>query len=343
MESNAVLPKIMKIHRIQRFRTLLPALILVLGHLNAEPDRWVSINTVNARPLALGGAFLAMGDDWASIQWNPAGFSCMPMHDSRYFTLRLNPLGIAVMTNGLSGVDSDLAPVALLMPGLAYRRERLCVGLLLGEENITDQRRLARSNILDGTRYEWSRDATISFRLAFSSRVSIGAAVQALIRHPDDGGTRWGYRYGLLVEPKSYLHVGLCYFNFDNRFANQRSTLESIHDETLNIGIAFSPWEALKFLIDIRNVSDENRMGTREPHFGMEINPFRIIAVRAGYFQTREAKRSAYSAGLGLLKDIELNGSWLSRMRLGVDATAIVQEQVSGNITWGFLSMYIQI
>jgi hypothetical protein len=317
-------------------------LLLALDTASAKMDRWVTLNTINSRPAAMGGAFIAMEDPWSAIHWNPAGIG-IPSDESCRISLRLNPAAPVIIIHDPQGVDNGMAPVALFVQGLSLANRRMSFGILPGEESISDIDRLKRSNPIDGRRYEWERNSDFAFNMKFSPRLSIGFALQAMIHHSDTGGIRWGYRYGILIKPKNNLNVGLCYFNMDNRYAYERMSVERIADETLNIGFAYQPLNPILFSADIRNVSDDGRGATRELHFGIEIQPIKNIFLRGGFFETREEKDSVWSGGIGFRKRALDPVNYIkSGIILGGDAAYLNRQHESGHISYCYFNIYLQ-
>ena len=58
----------------------------------AQSSRFFTLSNVKARPLAMGGAFMSITDDVASIDFNPAGYFLSENEDSRHVHLFLNPV-----------------------------------------------------------------------------------------------------------------------------------------------------------------------------------------------------------------------------------------------------------
>jgi len=313
-----------------------------LNKLDAHSVHWVTVNTVNARPIAMGGAFQAVEDRWAGIHWNPASFDYTPAEDQFRLTMRFNPLGPAVLINDSRGVDNGLSPIALCLPGLIFNFNPVSIGILTGEESLSNLSRLDKDSWIDGNQYEYSRYMDLAVRLRFASRVSMGVAVQAVYQNPDIGKIAWGYRYGILMKPKPYFHVGLCYYNFNNRVSNTQINLERIPDETLNIGFLFKPRSELSLSVDVRNVSDDHREATLEPHFGIEIIPCQQFSLRGGYFRNRNNCYSTYCTGIGFQCGLlDLGRQFLYNIQWGVDMSYIWEDQFSGIQEWGFFGIFI--
>ncbi|MFC1568604.1 hypothetical protein ACFL4L_00080 [bacterium] len=320
--------------------------VFVLGlcfqTLNANPQRWVTINTINARPIAMGGAFHGVEDLWAGIHWNPATLAYIQTESKTQFKIRLNALAPAILMKNARSVDKGISPIALFMPGIIFQFNRISIGILTGEESLAQLSRLERTSWLDASHYETSRNLDIAIRMRFAPRVSMGIAIESIEQYPEKGRKRWAYRYGILVKPKPYLQVGLCYYNFDNRISNTRMNLERLPDETLNIGIAIQPWSKMLLSADIRNVSDDQRDATLEPHMGIEIKPIEQLKLRGGFFHRQDIKRDTYSTGIGMQsKPVDWGTQFFSTVQWGVDASYVWENTMHQKNEWGFLSFYI--
>ena len=318
--------------------TLLICSLLSIQNSYTHITRWVTVNTINARPLALGGAFQAVEDDWASIHWNPASFTIPVQDGNKRFAVRLNPIGPVLLISDPRSVDHGFTPVSLCISGIRFQFRQFGIGLLTGEESLSNVSRLERATVISGKGYEWARSVDLAFHINFSPKVRLGAAVQSLIRQTH--GNKWGYRYGLLMQPKPYLQVGLCYYDMSDQYPDERLNLERIADETLNIGIVLKPFTSLLMTADIRNVSDEDAPTTREPHIGMEFSPLQQIALRAGYAYQIENDIPVYSCGLGVKCNPvhSLPGiSW------GFDIAYVLEKENVDNIGWGILGVFLEL
>lgn len=326
---------------MKRFLTFICILYTSVTYSNSI--RWVNVNTINSRPIAMGGAFQAIEDCWAAIYWNPATLVCNTIENHNFYRIRFNPFGIIELIKNKKDVDHDISPLAVCFPGVILEFNRICIGLLLGEESLANINRFEEEpSFWDARDYEWARNLEFSVRLKFAPRVSLGASIHANTLRKDDGGIKLGYRYGLLVKPKSYLHVGICYYNFPNSRADERINLERLPDETLNVGIAYQPVPQLLLSIDIRNVSDGGQLASLEPHFGIEIHPLSIFSFRTGYYQ-KNNELPVYSAGVGLKRQRQLFGtSFLSNVSYGIDATYVMEKQSNTTIRWCLLGVFIE-
>ncbi len=305
----------------------------------------VTLSTVRARSLSVGGAFVSIQDDLASLDFNPAGFSIAPISERTQVSLFLNPLGSLLIIKNQGNYSDWITPVGWIVRGGGISFGKLNVGFLWGEETLNNEKSLARSDILDASFYEWQTNASFGFSLALAPRVSIGMAGELFFRNIEKKEVKFGYRYGIILHPRSNMSFGLCYFDLPNEYANDRMVLERIADETLNIGISYSPWKPLTLMLDVRNVSDEGKGITREPHMGIEIIPFNHIALRGGYFRDRENNENTYSFGMGILNwnSILPGERSFFHPTFGLNAAMVWQQNDQLTGRWFLLSCIIRI
>ena len=309
-------------------------------------NRFVTLSTVKARPLAMGGAFLSVEDDLAALDFNPAGFSMNALNRKAQVSVFFNPLGPMMLLENRERVSVWDVSLGWIVRGIAFSVGGLHFGALLGEEVIADDDRLMRSCLWDGTGYSGQRNMGLGVSLSLASRVSLGIAGDLFVR--EEGGRRkyeLGYRYGIIVKTRNNLDVGLCFIDFPKEYRGDRMALERLADETLNIGVSYAPWEVLTLALDVRNVSDEGKGAVREPHVGFEVTPWHHLALRGGYYRDWKEKSDTYSAGLGLF-DWNLTLSENRRFSHATFAvnTTVVWQKVGGLVNrWFFLSCVLRI
>jgi hypothetical protein len=268
----------------------------------AKPDRLVTLSSTKARSLAMGGAFVTIKDNLSALDFNPAGFTLDHTSEEAKFCAFFNLLGPVLILKNNGNYSNWTVPLGWIVRGLGFSKGRIQVGVLFGEEVLSETQRLERYRFFDAYNYEGQRNTSIGFSLKLADRVSLGIAGEFFIRNNPEKSLNLGYRYGIIMKPKNNLTVGLCYVNFPNDYKNDRLILEGLSDETLNIGISYSPSSILTFALDVRNVSDEGKGAVREPHLGLEVIPFRNIALRSGYIYTTGEAQHIYSLGLGFFK-----------------------------------------
>jgi hypothetical protein len=275
-----------------------------------------SVSTVSPRPLAMGGAFLAVEDEVAAIAWNPAAFSPRICRRGGGFRLHLNVLGapaIARETGLLTGVESELFAslpdaerigVALggVVKSASYARPGFAAGVLLLEEQLDpdglrESKGLADAgDLLDG----YYSALCVVFHLG--ETVSIGAS-QTIFARMDGGDRRYGVgrSYGALLEPNSQVTVGLVYVDLPPGFDDYRRDIEGIAPRTMNAGMAYRPVESLVLTLDLRDLAEKHQDTGLEPRVGLEWNLWGQGALRAGLHREESTGANVLSVGIGAI------------------------------------------
>jgi hypothetical protein len=276
-----------------------------------------SVSTVSPRPMAMGGAFLAVDDGVASMAWNPAGLR-VPLCGARTrFRFHANALGaasIARETGLLTGVETDpyarltgierlFIAVGSVAKAVTWRRGSLCVGALLLEEEL-DPVVLARSrgladagDLLDG----YYSSLAVSFSLA--PTVSIGAS-HTMHAGMDAAGERvfgTGRTYGAMLRPNERVTVGLTYFDASPGFGHARQDLEGFAPRTMNAGVAYRPVPQVLATFDLRDLSEKQQDTALEPRVGLEWDIAGRVAVRAGAFREQDGGPGVLTLGIGAI------------------------------------------
>ncbi|MBD3368152.1 MAG: hypothetical protein GF405_08300 [Candidatus Eisenbacteria bacterium] len=307
-------------------RTVLSTALVATLFLTPVACRGVgSVSTSAARPLGMGGAFMAVEDQIAGALWNPAAFSPPDCITSGGFRAHVNILGgpaVIRETGLLTGVESDqfeeldlpertLVAVGALLKSASFRRGGFSAGVVLLEEHLdpvalVESQGLADAGDLLSAYYS---TAVVSFRL--DSRVSIGMALTLFTR--DDGGERrfgTGRSYGALLRPNDEVTVGLTYVDVPAEFGDYRSRIEGIGPRTMNAGIAWRPREPLAITLDLRDLAEKSGETSLEPRAGLEWNLWNRGALRAGAFREDGGDRNVLSIGAGA---IPMRPCWRAR------------------------------
>lgn len=275
---------------------------LTVNNSYCDEKNFVTINSIKARPLALGGAFLSVKDDLAALEYNPASFTVNTLNSNVNFSVFINPAGAVVLIKNFNNFSNIGVPIGLLVCGFSISVKRLNIGFLLGEETFTDIERLNCGNALSLNDYPFNRKSSLCFSLALAPRVSIGIAGDFYYHKINNKEVmRFGYRYGIWVKSLKNICIGLCFFDLPEKFSMDRTILERFDDETLNVGFSYSPVNSIHLSFDVRNVSDENKIAAGEPHFGLELIPWKHICFRGGYYKMDNTE--VYSFGVGLLNE----------------------------------------
>ncbi|NQT24279.1 hypothetical protein HQ585_02880 [candidate division KSB1 bacterium] len=318
-------------------------ILTVLGAhiLFGQNDYLVTMSTIKSRPLALGGAFVAMQNEWAALYYNPAGFHVSRTDPDKTFAVTFNPLGPIFVISERDKYSKGSVSAGWIINAIGIKTGMLSWGLLMGEESLANSDRLNRSQFFDAVGYETNRNAAIGLSIALAPRVRFGMAGDMFIRKGGLSKVKFGYRYGLMVKPRENLEVGLCYVDFPKENADDRMELERLADETLNIGVAYSPYKMITLYIDVRNVSGEGKSALLEPHFGLEMDLMSHYSLRGGYYRTRGGEEKSWSFGIGA-QDM-LNGlfweSSRSPVRMDFDVTCIWQQERSVQNRWFFMAL----
>ncbi|HEX9934014.1 MAG TPA: hypothetical protein VGB38_02355, partial [bacterium] len=263
-----------------------------------DAKRMVTLGTVKTRAVSMGGAFTSVRDDLAALDFNPAAFTLDPYGGDAGIFVFLNPLGPWLAVKNRRLYSDPSVPIGLCLRGLGFSAGRIDAGVLLGEESLHGDWNLDRRDPFDATGYETERNVDFGLSFALTQRAALGVSGEMLLRRPDWRKAKLGYRYGLIVQPRTNFTVGLFYADFPEGFNRDRADLESLADETLNVGVSYKPWTFALLSFDIRNVSDEEQSSVREPHMGVELVPFRHLALRGGYARTTDGKQETFSCGV---------------------------------------------
>ena len=269
------------------------------GVASAQEKSYVTLNTIKARFLGMGGAAVSITDDLAALDYNPAGFK-VNQSDEWEFNFFNNFLGLSAYLAQSRETSDFWESLGFVLKGFSVSKGRFSFGVVLGEESLSDRDRIRRKKIFDFEGYTGQRNQTIGFSFALAPRVSFGVAAECLIRGEENKKEFfWGYRYGLIVKPREKISVGICYFDLSERYSSARRSLDRFSDESLNVGISYEPAKSFRLAVDVRNVSDEGRSTTREPHVGLEWMPVHHLALRAGSYFPRD-NVAMLSTGLSL-------------------------------------------
>ncbi|MBD3349355.1 MAG: hypothetical protein GF400_09210 [Candidatus Eisenbacteria bacterium] len=276
-----------------------------------------SVSTVAARPLGMGGAFVAIEDEAAAAAWNPAAFLPRQCRRRGGFRFHVNVLGapaIARETGLLGGDETDefdrlsgLERLGIAVGGalksIGYRRGGFACGVLLLEEHLwpaglEESRGLAdASDLLDG----YYSTLCVTFRLG--SSVSIGAAETLFARFDESGERRFGVgrSYGALLRPNDEVSVGLVYVDVPKAYDHFRRQLEGLAPRTMNAGLAWRPRKSLVLTFDLRDMAEKHDDTALKPRFGFEWNLWGKGAVRAGHYREERAGADVLSVGVGAI------------------------------------------
>ncbi len=278
----------------------------------AQANHYFTLNNVKARPLAMGGAFISVVDDIASVQYNPAAFSLYKANIQHRVTFFLNPVSpvFAVLEkddlysgNG-SPVDDLLLSLGLFLKAVTFSQKSLQVGVILGEENLDRPEIIRKDRFINAEGYRQNHSHTIFGNVNFADKVALGGAVNIYYSgtpdSPQISQNKWGISYGVLLKPERGLRIGVAFHNLPDSLQQVRSPLESIIDESVNVGISYTPFTGTTISMDVRNLGEEQNTAIREFRFGFEQTILSQLALRGGFFKGDFGKK-VFSAGIGIL------------------------------------------
>jgi len=271
-------------------------------------------NSLMARPNTMGGAFFAVTDGLSSAIYNPASLDLYRYPRSTKFAFFLNPLGAISMINDAKDLSANknydtidwINVAGIIAKGFALSRPAFSAVLLLSEElpqsHIPEYNKkddiFSSKGILD-----WNYDI-IAFKLSLAEQISIGASGFLFTSLQKDTLDRsYGSSYGIHLRPNSFLSVGVAYFDFPSNVADLMFLQNRIIDETINVGLLIKPFNSLLLSLDSYNVSEDNKIITREIHLGTEVVPLKFMALRAGFYREQDTDIDVYSLGLGLINN----------------------------------------
>ncbi|MBI5831702.1 MAG: hypothetical protein HZB16_05230 [Armatimonadetes bacterium] len=216
----------------------------------------------SARTAGLAGAFTAVADDVAGLQWNPAGMTQVATRQA----------GVNFKVNGDGG---DYLNVSYIEP---VRQGKFGGGFTY-------------INATDGA---GRRDNVFQFTYgqAFTNELSFGANLR--YQTADAGATtdqNFSFDFGLLFRPKRYKQwaVGLTALDI-----NEPSfTGIGLQKRIFNLGLAYHPDEYTTLALDWYDIGSLAHRG--QARFGAERQVTRNIAVRAGVAQ------DTFGVGLSLM------------------------------------------
>ena len=306
-------------------------------HLFGGDNKYVVLSTVKARAIAMGGAFVSIEDDLASLNFNPASFSAKTLEDKVRFFVYTNGFApvIAYFNRNNSLTFSDA--LGLLVKGVTLSANKVQFGVVFGEQSFNPNFPVNTANIFNASDYRYNRSTSFGVSVSFAPEVQVGVAGEVFTRKVGNKViSKIGYKYGLRLKTHSNITVGLCFVDFPNEFSDARMPLERIVDETLNVGFSYNPVKRVTFSVDVRNVSEERKDAVREPHLGFEVNVINHLTVRGGFFYQKEEKIFNYSAGLGIFNwnSMFSENRIFTHPQFLLDAAVVIQRQGGVNSYW---------
>ncbi len=220
---------------------------------------------MGSRPLGMGGAFVALADDANGIYWNPAGLVQMKRQEALF---------MHGLYGGISAINFDYLAYVYPMPYSAIGGGWSTVGVTLEEG--------------DGQSFSTSRMSEDMYYLSLglnpalfgNDTLTVGATLKRLtIDTRFEGGSGMGFDFGALFRPFQWAQVGVMLRNVATDVRNEKLPT------TLRVGAASRLFtDRLRLVMD---VSTKDNIGTvdatvAQPHFGLEYQPMKMVALRAG-------------------------------------------------------------
>ncbi|NPV54400.1 MAG: hypothetical protein HPY71_12940 [Firmicutes bacterium] len=237
---------------------------------------------VGARPLAMGGAFVAVADDSSAVYWNPAGLIQLKSKELS-LTHTLNNRDIFNYDEFLVYAEPDAGKGA---GGISWIKEHY----LLRVDNA-------------GELYYSSNWFTYSYAKRPSRDFYIGANIRYEkhnLYRPDvveATGNRWGIDLGMLYKASPRLSLGLLVQDINGSPVAWSDGSQTTTAVNIRPGIAYRPDNATTVAFDLYDIAGEGGPpGTIR--FGVERWLTKKLAIRGGYYQIDETSGSI-TAGIG--------------------------------------------
>ncbi|MDZ7262520.1 MAG: hypothetical protein ONB05_10500 [candidate division KSB1 bacterium] len=275
----------------------------------AQGDHFVTLSTVKARPVAMGGAFTAIIDDLPAIDYNPACFNLYDFEKEHRLTFFINPMApvVALREQIESSKNNQeitrtelLKSLSLLIKAMVFSFRPLDVGVLLSEESLTPPTRLERKQFFSAEPFWNNNSHSVVARLKLARQVSLGL-VGTRFSAEDSMKTiqGWSLNYGVLLRSDNSFSLGVVYISLPQKLPHYRTPLEKMVDDTINLGLSYQLSPVLILSMDVRNISADQKRLINQLRFGFDSSPFSWIALRGGYFEEIKGKRTI-SLGTGL-------------------------------------------
>jgi hypothetical protein len=260
---------------------------------------------VGARPLGMGGAFVAVADDVDSPYWNPAGLSRVKFYE------------ITTMQTKLS-TDANHYYVSYVQPLLGGAIGISWVQLSLGDIYETGSTTNEYNEVVPlGVFSYYSNAYMIAYGREIAPNLSFGLTAKYLEAEmpglvSSEGGSAHGYSLtpGLLWKPSDRISVGM---KIDELVSSQKwgtGTEEKVPAK-YRLGIAYSSFLMNYPYILSGDYSQISKAGyAGEGALGVEIRPG-VISLRAGLID------SAMTAGVGFAdKHISIDYAYVNQLVL---------------------------
>lgn len=269
-----------------------------------------AVSTTRARPISMGGAFMAIEDDLPAIGYNPGAFSLYRSPRSHRLTLFLNAVGPVVAARDWDTLVRDrsldaqevLGLVGLLVKGAAFSAGALDIGVLFGEQALLRPEDVPQADILDPAQLLDHQSSWAIIRVKPADRVALGVS-GSLVTSGRQGEARHGFSvsYGIWLHPARSVQIGVSYLSLSGKVTRVRMPLERLQNDSVNLGVALRPTSTTVLAIDLRSVGEQQDQILSQTHFGIEQTIFSQVAVRGGFYDRPGKDSYVITGGIGLL------------------------------------------
>ena len=287
--------------------------------LSGIPGAFVDIG-YGARPMGMGGAYVALAQDAYAVLWNPAGLAAVRGKEVTFMyadQMALIPYIFASYSQSFGKYHGH------------------------GEAVIyTGDELLSETTIVGG--YAYSLDALSPMlkrvRVGLSAKirlVSFGNNSDGSPLRSEGSGFGFGFDLGAQWQATDRLSVGFLFRDVFSTISYNNDRTEKYSEgvpRTLVLGLATRARDNLIFVLDL----DKSLYADSEDiiHFGVEVTLFRLLALRAGWIQNIGADLNRdYTLGLGIQRQFS------DRIGLSFDFAYLFQDlentpRVSTNISF---------
>jgi len=326
-----------------------------------QEDFFLTLSNSRVRMLSMGGAFTAIEGDIGALSFNPGSYYLFRDRSKFRLAVVINPILPSVSNsqseyftdNRDDAIESlfDVLRYTVKSIGISY--DILDIGVLFNEELFL---RKKGGQIFNGKGFTNNYYHSIIANIKLSSQVSFGVSgIFIKNTHEEKIQKGSGFSYGILIKPSEFYQVGITYIDYSDKIKNFRKLFDRFADESLNAGIAFLPWKSLRFCLDVRNLTENDKpenFGLQELHYGVEFARIPHVVLRCGYYREKETdtenNRSyynhIYSLGIGLidinrLKSLERKFNHETPL---VSYAVIYEKTPFENVRWHMLKIGIQ-
>lgn len=277
-----------------------------------DQQLYLTTNSLVARPLAMGGAYVAVEDALAAGLYNPANAGGYRLERHGRVQFFLNPVTPALAFSRPSsffnkeekGLAQTLASLAFMLKGVTLHGGPFDLSVIIGEQ--ASSLALLPDSKWETANYLDNQYSVLALRMRLADRVNVGGSLGwYYIKARGAQQREWKAlaSYGITLAPSRSVSLGVSYLTVPgHETTTQRDHPERIVDSSVNLGLSYRPHASTTVSFDLRNVvEDGGVMVRREPHFGIEYGLRSVLALRFGTFYKREEERAAICAGLGLL------------------------------------------